>query len=229
MKAKEAITLPREVRDLAERLGATTGTSASSVMLTQRGTMRDHPDKREMKFRAVQTINLQCPAFEWRASIGPFGCISVLDALKDGEAQLEVRALGLLRITGVRGGIPAAKGEIMRYLAEIAWAPDAIFCNPALAWTVVDGQNLRVAAGQGPARGEVGFGLDENGRIGNVQAEDRPRNEGTRFVERPWHGRFFDYRKQQGRWVPFAGEVGWTLDGQTFIAWRGELLSWASA
>jgi hypothetical protein len=28
---------------------------------------------------------------------------------------------------------------------------------------------------------------------------------------------------------PFAGEVGWILDGQTFIAWRGEVLSWHTA
>lgn len=222
----QAAALPSEVRDLAARLGATGCTSLSSVTLTQRGTMRDRPTSREMRFRAVQTINVRRPEFEWRATTGPFGCISVLDAMKDGEPDLEVRAFDVLRLASVKGGAAAAKGEVMRYLAELAWAPDAILHNPALAWTVVDGQTLRVGAGQGQVRGEVELQLDEGGRIGRVQAEDRPRKEGTGFVERPWRGRFFDYREHRGRWLPFAGEVGWVLDGRTSVIWRGTLLSW---
>jgi hypothetical protein len=60
----------------------------------------------------VQTISLRRPEFEWRASTGPFGCISVLDAMRGGGADLEVRAFGLLRIARLmRGGAVAAKGE----------------------------------------------------------------------------------------------------------------------
>jgi hypothetical protein len=229
METEQAIALPREVRDLAARLGASGKTSASTVTLRQRGTMRDPPGARERRFNAVQTISLRRLAFEWRASVGPFGCVSVLDALKDGQASLAVKAFAFLRIAGVRGGADLMKGEIMRYLAELAWAPDAILCNPALAWTVVDERTLRVGAGQGPARGEVELQLDESGRIGQIRAEDRPRKEGSGFVERPWRGRFFDYRQHQGRWLPFAGEAGWVLGGQTFIAWRGTILDWAIA
>jgi len=178
--------------------------------------MRDRPEGREMRFRASQTIDLRRPAFEWRASTGPFGCISVLDALRDGEAELQARAFGLLRIAGVKGGAAAAKGEIMRYLAELAWA-------------VVDGRTLRVSAGQERARGEVELRLDADGRIAQVRAQDRPRKEGSGFVERPWHGRFSDYRQHQGRWLPFAGEVGWVLHERSFVAWRGEMLSWTIA
>ena len=127
------VALPSDVRDLAMRLGATGSNSLSSVTLTQRGTMRDQPATRERRFRAVQTISLRHPEFEWRASTGPFGCISVLDAMRDGEADLEVRAFGLLRIAGVRGGAVAAKGEIMRYLANSPGHPtrsSAIPCLP---------------------------------------------------------------------------------------------------
>jgi hypothetical protein len=182
-----------------------------------------------MRFRASQTINLRRPEFVWRASTGPFGCVSVTDALRDGEAELEVRAFGLLRIASVAGGAAAAKGEVMRYLAELAWAPDAILCNPWLAWTVLDGRTLRVSAGQDQARGEVELRLDESGRIADILAEHRPRKEGSTFVERPWRGRFFDYREHHGRWLPFAGEVGWVLEGQAFTAWRGTLLNWTIA
>jgi hypothetical protein len=218
---------PREVRDLVARLGATD--SASLVTLRQRGTMRGRPAGREMRFSARQTINLRRPEFEWRATAGPFGLISVIDALRDGEADLGVRAFRRLRIAGVSGGPTAAKGETMRYLAELAWAPDAILCNPSLTWNVIDDRTLRVSAGQGQARGEVELRLDERGRIGCVTAQDRPRKEGSSLVERPWRGRFFDYRRHQERWLPFAGEVGWVLEGQPFTAWRGEVLSWVVA
>jgi len=117
----------------------------------------------------------------------------------------------------------------MRYLAELAWAPDAILANPALVWTVIDGRTLRVSAGRDDARGEVELRLDENGRIASISAKDRPRKEGAGFVERPWAGRFCDYRRHLGRWLPFAGEVGWVLDGQAVVAWRGTIQSWTIA
>jgi hypothetical protein len=190
----QAGPLPREVRDLAMRLGVTSTAPASSIMLKQRGTMRDGPSSRAMRFTATEIINVTRLEFEWRAWTGPFGCISILDVLKDGEAKMEVRAFRHLRIGGVEGGAAAAKGEIMRYLAEIAWVPDAILHNSVLAWTVVDEHTLRVSAGTGDAHGAVELSLDDNGRIDRVSAKDRPRMEASGFVERPWSGRFFDYR-----------------------------------
>ncbi len=179
-----------------------------------------------MRFRARQRISLERPEFAWLARTGPFGCVHVLDSMADGRGRLEVRAIGLLKLAGAGGRGPAAKGELMRYLAELAWAPDAIPRNPTLGWTVVDDRTLRVAAGAGEARGEVTLSLDENGRIGGVSAPDRPRREGAGFVERPWRGRFMEYRRHAGRWLPFAAEVAWVLDGEAFIAWRGALLDW---
>jgi hypothetical protein len=109
----------------------------------------------------------------------------------------------------------------MRYLAELAWAPDAILGNPLLAWTVVGERMLRVSAGHGQARGEVELQIDESGRIAGVLAKARPRKEAPGFVERPWRGRFFDYRQRQGRWLPFAGEVGWSSKGRHLPPGKG--------
>lgn len=228
MTTQEPVAQPRAVRELAARLGAMNQTFRSTVMLRQRGTMREHPEGKEMRFRATETISLRRTEFEWRARTGPSGSISITDSLRDGEAHMEVRVFGLLRIAGVRGGAAAAKGAVMRYLAELAWAPDAIFHNRSLVWTVADERALCVSTGPGEGHGEVRLRLDEDGRIGSVEAEDRPRKEGSGFVERPWRGRFFDYREYQGRWLPFAAEVGWILNGQLFTAWRGEMLDWIS-
>jgi hypothetical protein len=222
-------TLPPEVRDLARRLGATGNPSLSTVTLTQSGTMRDQPAARAARFSARQTISLRRSEFEWRASTGPFGCISVVDALKDEGPDLKVRLFRALPIARMQGGAALAKGEVMRYLAELAWAPDAILTNASLSWRVIDGQVFQVSAGREGTRGEIQLRLDENGRIGSVIAENRPRKEGAGFVERPWRGRFFDYREYQERWLPFEGEVSWLLDTEMFVAWQGKILSWRIA
>ena len=223
---REGGLLPDAVRSLALRLGVREDTALSSVTLTQRGAMRSGPASRWMRFRATQMIDLCRPQFEWRAVTGPFGLIRVIDAFHDDQPKLEVRLFPRLRIASVSGGAAAAKGEIMRYLAELAWAPDAILHNRLLVWTVIDDRTMRVSAGQDRTRGEVELRLNDAGRIDGVFAPDRPRKEGSGFVERPWHGRFGDYRLHESRWLPFAGEVEWAVDGQEFVAWRGEMLSW---
>jgi hypothetical protein len=214
------------VVDLAHRLGA--GTDAyNAVRLTQTGTMQDRPGARAMHFSAVQRILLQRPEFEWNARTGSLGIFSVTDALKSGEPRLEVKALRWLRIAGAPPSPQAAKGEMLRYLAELAWAPDAILRNPHLVWRVLSRERLSVSLDSNIVHAEIEIGLDQEGRIFSIFARDRPRKEGLTFVERPWAGRFSNYRRHEGRWLPFSGEVGWELDGGEFIAWRGELTNWS--
>lgn len=217
--------MPQPVLDLANRLGART--DGAVVRLTQHGTMRSGPGARRMKFSAEQTIQLRQPGFEWRASTGPAGCITVIDALQRGSTTSEVQFLARLRLSGAKRNDAAAllKGQLLRYLAELAWAPDAILQNALLQWSA-HGDSLRVAVQHRDVRCSLGVTLDEKGRIGSVFAQDRPRRENGGFVERPWRGRFSDYRKHQGRWLPFKGEVGWILDEGLVNVWQGEITGW---
>lgn len=220
-------TLPKPVVDLANRLGADASSRAKIVTLTQSGDMRLGEGAYRTRFRAKQTINLRETGFAWRASMA-FGAISVSDAYRDGVGALDVRLFGRIRLAQMSG--PAvAKGEIMRYLAELPLAPDAILFNRALAWSVVDERTLWVAAGSGAGRGRVRLDLDEDGRVGSIFAPDRPYADGKNTNERPWSGRFLNYRLHAGRCLPFAAEVGWTIDGQVSNYWRGTLSSWAVA
>jgi hypothetical protein len=156
----------------------------------------------------------------------PAGWFSVVDRLGDEHAEIEIRLLDLLRLVHMSGSSALLKGELMRYLAELAWAPSAILHNPRPFWDVIDASTFRVSTASHESRAAVELTLNADGRIASVFAPDRPRKEGNRFVERPWHGRFFDYRAHLGNWLPFRGEVGWTVDGQSFVVWRGELTSW---
>ena len=126
-------------------------------------------------------------------------------------------------------GPELAKGEIMRYLAELPWAPDAILLNRSITWSVVNERTFWVAAGSGFGCGAVRLDLDDDGRVGSIFAPDRPYTHGKLIDERPWSGRFSDYRLQAGRWIPFAAEFSWTVDRNVSNYWRGTILSWEVA
>ncbi len=59
--------------------------------------------------------------------------VQVIEGL-DGEAHLDARLLGVVRLAHVRGGDQVFRGEAMRYLAELVWNPDAILFNHDLEW-----------------------------------------------------------------------------------------------
>lgn len=216
--------LPRPVVDLSTRLGART--DGTAVRLIQRGTMRSGPTARRMKFSARQTIQFKHPEFEWQASIGPLGCITLVDALHGWQTRSELRLFGGLRLVGAKpNDASVLKGQILRYLAELAWAPDAIVQNEMLQWSV-HGNSMSVTIQHGNVSCALDITLDDEGRIGSVFAPDRPRKEGNHFVERPWRGRFSDYRKHRGRWLPFKAEVDWVVDESPVNVWQGELTDW---
>lgn len=218
--------LPAVVGDLAKRLGAREKLAGETVRLTQTGSMRSEVDQAFRSFSARQTIRLSQCEFRWQARTGPFGLIRITDAFSDGTPTLDVTALGLVPLAHGPTGTSATKGEIMRYLAELAWAPDAPLHNHTLNWDVIDDRRLAVRYSDGIVRAAVDLILDDLGRIGAIFAPDRPRYEDGRFVEWPWHGRFFDYRQHEGRWLPFQAEVAWTIDNREVVVWRGEITGW---
>ena len=218
--------LPPSVYDLAARLGADSRNTQPLVRLRQSGRMRQVDGSRWMAFSARQTIsNFEC-AFDWRARTGPAGLIFVRDALSESGGRLDVMALGFIPIARFRDSPSIARGELIRYLAELAWAPDAILLNPGLRWREEGPGSLAVGAGAGETAAEVMLSLDSQGRIAGIFAPDRPRTMKSGFVPTPWRGRFSDYRRHENRWLPFSGEVGWEIDGQYVVCWEGRIGLW---
>ena len=218
---------PGPVRDLALRLGAASSPSARRVALTQTGRMRSRLESESwMAFTARQTISTDACAFDWRAKFGPFGWVSARDALAGGAGELDVTALGFIPIVRTRRTPALVRGELMRYLAELAWAPDAILNNAALCWRLDGPDRLTVSAGRDEGMGEVQLTLDTEGRIASAFAPDRPRSSTPPTLPTPWRGRFSDYRRHEGRWLPFSGEVAWEIDGKEIVYWQGHILRW---
>jgi hypothetical protein len=218
--------IPAAACALADRLGANPQLGPAVVHLSQTGRMRQGPDASWMWFRAKQSISTVECQFDWRARIGPGGLVRVRDALIEGEGRLDAKLLGIVPLAHAGGTPEAKRGELMRYLAELPWAPDAILHNPGLRWReeAVDRLVVSIDAGEGAA--SVTLGLDGDGRIASTYAPDRPRAVGHAFVPTPWQGRFFDYRLHEGRWLPFRGEVGWLLHGANVVCWEGLITNW---
>ena len=190
--------VPQEVGQLAERVGCVGGKALSHVDLRQTGQMRQDAASAWMGFGACQRIELTKCSFEWKARMGPRRLIRVTDTFSNGSGRLAVSLFGLIPIGGAANSVDLDRGELMRYLAELAWAPDAMLSNRALHWRTF-GERLFVAAGDGARRAEVQITLDQEGRIGEVFATDRPRRIGNRFVAGAGRGRFIDYRWFQNR------------------------------
>lgn len=224
-----SLRLPAAVLDLAMRLGVTRQDAPPIVSLTQTGRMkRDLDADSWMAFTACQTISTHASAFEWRARAGPLGLISAVDALRADEGRFDIMALGIIPLARARHTPALMRGELMRYLAEIAWAPHAILHNHALDWQVIDAETLSVSAGVDETKSQVLLSLDSEGRIGAAFAADRPRAATAPLLPTPWRGHFSDYRLHHGIWVPFSAQVAWEIDGRARPYWQGCLESWTT-
>ncbi|MBB5747555.1 hypothetical protein GGR13_003183 [Brevundimonas variabilis] len=178
-------------------------------------------------FTAEQMIDTTQCAFDWRARSGPLGMVHIRDALIDGAGQLDVRALGLVPLAQVLPSAELTRGELIRYLAEIALAPDAILQNPDIRWSDEGERRLIAAAGSGPTAAEVVLTLDREGRIGEAYAPERGALVDGVTVLKPWRGVFSDYRLHNGVWLPFFGEVSWGGPEGEWAYWQGHMQTWS--
>ncbi len=133
------MTLPSAVRDLALRLGADPVRGPETVTLNQIGEMKlELASARWLPFTARQTMSVTSCAFAWHAGFRPFGYLSVTDAFENGTGRLDVTALGVIPLVRTPPTSTLTRGELMRYLAELAFVPDAILHNHDLRWRVDD-------------------------------------------------------------------------------------------
>jgi len=221
--AAPAPPLSDAVRALADRL-CSDAPPAALVRLEQRCVMRFRPDGKWKPMTAIHLASARAPGFVWEAEVraGPLLFFRVVDAYVDGRGLLEVRLFGSIPVARATGP-DVDRGELLRYLAELPWTPDALRANPALRWSAPGPDTLAVEAdvpGQAdPARVELTLA---GGDVVRAQAE-RPRTEDD-GRPRPWEGSFEDHRPFDGRRLPARGEVRWLLDDGPFAYWRGEIV-----
>lgn len=213
--------LPDRVLDYLARALPDGGVTPDRVRLTQEGVMWRKPDGNALRFCATEEIWVASPAFTWDAHVRASRLLPrlhVVDGLAEGQGRLRVSVLGVP--VARDSGENLTVGEVMRYLAELPWAPHAML-SPALRWHVVDETIVEVGTVAGP-HASIGLRFDESGDVVAAFGH-RPHREGKRTEMRSWTGLYSDYRQLGGIRVPTAAEVHWTLPDGPFTYFRGRV------
>lgn len=151
------------------------------------------------------------PGFLWDAKVFllPGVPVRVVDSYIAGEGLLRAAVLGLFTVARLQGGGEAARGELMRYLAETAWYPTALLPSQGVQWTAVDANSAHATLTDGPHAVSLLFRFNAAGLIESAYAAARGAMLGKEIVMLPWEGRWSDYQTRHGMLVPGTGEVAW--------------------
>lgn len=225
LKSLKASKLPKGPGPAPIQQAFVPGSAAAKalwVQLNQVGAMRLDTEGDWVPFTAQHLARLDRPGFVWQAQMQmmPLVPVKVVDAFVQGAGRLDARIGGFLSVAKADGAA-VSLGQLYRYFAELAWAPQALlYLNPEQWNQSIDG--WRLAFSKGGHSGEIWFQLDEQGRIASIKAR-RPNLEAGK--ELLWVGRFRDYRLFEGVMLPAYGEVGWVVDGQEQLYWKGRIIS----
>lgn len=225
--ARTAGGLPDIVQRYVERNVCPGELNSQPVRFSQLGDMQLKPG-RWWPFRAEQEMCVDRVEFAWRASFraAPLVSVRVRDWYRAGAAGLDGRLWGVFPVVRAIGE-KVARGEAMRYLAELAWAPQALVLNGALEWRQVDESTVEAATLVGRERVAVMLHFDDAGDIVAASTEGRPRMVGKQVVDTPWSGVFGEYREFDGVRLPTTGEGPWLLPDGPFTYFRGRVTEWS--
>jgi len=160
-------------------------------------------------FTSSQRAVVHRPGFLWngRVTMVPGIAARVHDSYIAGVGTLHAALLGLFTVADERGGGEIARGELMRYFAEMVWYPTALLPSQGIRWATVDNRSANATLVDGPITLTLLFTFDEAGLISSVHADERGSGVGKDMVMLPWDCTVSDYQLRDGMMVPTRGAV----------------------
>lgn len=216
---------PAIMRQFAERNGGR-AEGPFTVLSRQTAQMRLSPDQAFFDVDASQLSGTRTPAFVWEATakVATIVPMRVVDSYVRGHGFLEVKVAGGITMaheTGPENDL----GEMMRFLSELPWNPDAILGAHGLSWQHIDDRTVEVSAKTDGGVAKVRHIFDANGDIVCIEADDRPYLVDGKSQPTRWVGRFRDYAIYGPYRVPRYGEVAWDVPEGEFVYFRGTVIS----
>jgi hypothetical protein len=184
----------------------------TAVTIDIAGTFNMSPTGEQWKpFRSRQRVVTRRPGFLWDARIAmvPGMKVHVVDSYIVGKGLLHAAIQGLFKMADIQGEGEIARGEFMRWFAEVAWYPTALLPSQGVRWEAVDDHSANATATDGPLTLTLLFRFNETGLIGSFRAESRGGMVGDKMVMAAWEGVWSNYQARDGVQVPFTGEVAW--------------------
>jgi len=164
-------------------------------------------------FTSWQRAVVHRPGFLWNGRVvmfpglGALASAHVHDSYIAGVGTLHAAMLGLFTVADVHGGDEIARGELMRYFAEMAWYPTALLPRQGVLWEAVDDRSANATLVDGPISLTLLFRFGDDGLIMSIHADARGSGVGKDMVMLPWDCSVSCYRLRHGMMVPTRGTV----------------------
>jgi len=184
----------------------------TAVTIELVGTFNMSPTSEQWKpFTSRQRVVTRRPGFLWDAKIAmlPGVTVRVVDSYIAGKGLLRAKLQGLFTMAEQQGDGDIARGEFMRWFAEVLWYPTALLPSQGVRWESVDERSANATVADGPLSLTLLFRFNDAGLIGSFRAEARGGMVGDTMVMAPWEGIWSNYQTRDGVRVPFTGEVAW--------------------
>ena len=174
-------------------------------------------------FTSSQRAVTHRPGFVWNGKVAmlPGLAARVRDSYIAGTGMLHAAMLGLYTVADVQGDGEIARGELMRYFAEMPWYPTALLPSQGVRWAAVDERSANATLVDGPISLTLLFRFDDAGLITSVHADARGAGVGKDMVMLPWDCSVSNYQLRHGMMVPTRG--GAAKGGKPYFV--GELTS----
>ncbi len=196
---------------------------ARSARLTQRGEMRTKSDGQWMPVEAVQYVTYDRSGFIWEANVRAMPLISLVarDRYSGGRGRMLIKALALFPIADARGP-EIDQGAMVRYLAEIVWAPTAA-ANEYIRWEPVDSLSARATMSYEGVTASGVFHFNGEGDMVSFSAK-RYREADGKYSLDEWSVTTTGYKEFGGVRIPGAHDVTWKLSSGDFTWFRLEIV-----
>ncbi len=160
-------------------------------------------------FTSWQRAVVHRPGFLWNGRVAMFPGVdaNVHDSYIAGVGTLHAAMLGLFTVAQVEGGGEIARGELMRYFAEMVWYPSALLPSQGVSWAAVDDRSANATLVDGPFSLTLLFRFNDAGLITSVHADARGSGVGKDMVMLPWDCTISNDQLRDGMMVPTRGEV----------------------
>jgi len=142
----------------------------------------------------------------------------VHDSYIAGVGTLHAAMLGLFTVASAQGDGEIARGELMRYFAEMVWYPTALLPSQGVRWDAVDDRSANATLVDGPITLTLLFRFDDAGLISSVHADGRGSGVGSDMVMLPWDCTVAGYELRHGMMVPTRG--GASTGGKPYFEGR---------
>lgn len=202
--------LPVNVQSWVRRSNVIGRKTPNFIRVVQQGNMRTKPGSKWMPFEAVQYFSIDPPAFVWNAKIkaAPLFTIAGRDRFKDGKGNMLIKPLYIFTAADNRGE-EIDQGTLLRYMAEMAWFPQAAV-SKYLRWEFIDDHHARVTMSYGGTSASGVYRFNDDGTFAGFEALRYGDFEGTYRMEK-WFVAATGYRSFNGILIGSENEVTWKL------------------